>query len=1020
MSAEKFATLLTEGIYKIRIAESKNIQTIQDELGYALDKKGGASIEYWRKGHIPSRFSDIENLARQIGKRAQVERSWLEEFLQSAGHPAPEKVCDELFLPTPPIETRPFHSTILAPKDNLADVEKALFVAREEELAQLDSFLQGVLEKQQGRVVFVTGVAGSGKTALVEEFAWRAAQRHPNLVVAGGNCNSDTGGGDPYLPFREILALLTNDLETRWGTTAVVRHHAPRLRRLLPSVVQALVYEGPNLIDTFIPSRVMIERVKKAGQPVAELEALAARQMPPPSREFLREQATNVLRAIARHGPLLLVLDDLHWADSGSISLLFHLAKRLMDTQVLIIGLYRPTDLVPGPAGERHALEGVANELQRDFGSIRIDLRQRADRRFVDAIVDMEPNRLNSQFREALHRHTQGHALFTVEILDHLKQRGYLIQDTKTGEWLEGPTLAWEMLPAQVEGVIQERLGRLPANLQETLKVASVDGERFVAEVVAQVRRVDDVTMVRTLSGSLDKQHRLVEAEASRRLQPSGQRLSHYGFRHNLFQHYLYQSLDTVEQLLYHEQVGTALEQLCADQIEAVVVQLAHHFQKAEFTPKAITYLSRAGQQALQLSAYEEASTHFEKALALLMTLPETPERVQQELTLRIRLGATLIALRGYAAPEVERTYARAHELCQHAYAAESPEVVKVLVGLWVYYFVRGPLTQALALGEQLLSLAQSVQDPLVSVHAHRAMGNTLMVQGEFTSAQEHLEQGIAQYTAQRQGPDEALLYGHDPGITSMSYSALALWYLGYPDQALKRSQVVLALVDKLENPFNQAFAHSFAAVLHYFRREYPVAQAQAEMVLEISDKGGFAQWREFGKLLQGWALIQHRGQGANELQQMRQALSDWQATGATLARPFFMRLLGEAYCIVDQIESGLEIVTEALSIANSSGEHWATAELYRLQGALWLRQNKADSEVEASFEQALMIARRQQAKSLELRAVLNLSLLWLGQGQKKQAQQMLAEIYNQFTEGFDTADLKEAKALLEDMAGLV
>lgn len=232
-------------------------------MGYSLGKKGGASIEHWRKGHIPPKLSDIERLAREIVKRAQVERTWLEEFLGSAGHPAPEKLCDDLFPPILLIETRPVHSTVPAPEEDLADVEKSLFVAREEELAQLDRFLHGVLEKQQGRVVFVTGEAGSGKTALVEEFAWRTLETQASLVIAGGTCNAYTGDGDPYLPFREILGLLTDDRETRWAAKAVVQKNAQRLRNLLPQIIEILVNTGPDLIGPFISGPALVTRAER-------------------------------------------------------------------------------------------------------------------------------------------------------------------------------------------------------------------------------------------------------------------------------------------------------------------------------------------------------------------------------------------------------------------------------------------------------------------------------------------------------------------------------------------------------------------------------------------------------------------------------------------------------------------------------------------------------------------------------------------------------------------------------------
>ncbi|MBI1879531.1 MAG: ATP-binding protein [Chloroflexi bacterium] len=400
MSAEKFANLLTEGIYKIRFEEAKNIRVIQDELGYALGKQGGASIEYWRKGYIPARLSDIEKLAREIVKRAHLERAWLEKFLRNANHPAPEKLCDELFSPISSTETQQEQSTVpklhlatipidTTPDEEPTEVERSVFVAREDELVQLNRYLTDMLTEQQGLVVFVTGEAGSGKTALVEEFAWRALEAHASLVVAGGNCNAYTGVGDPYLPFREILGLLTDDRETRWAAKALIRKHAHRLRNSLPYMVQVLVNAGPDLVDTFIPGSALITRAETVALSdthwLAQLKVLVARKatVPGPTnleQRNLFEQYTKVLRSLARRGPIVLILDDLQWADKGSINLLFHLAKRLENSPILIVSVYRPADVALGRDGKRHPLEPIVNELQRHFGPIRVNLKQTRSR----------------------------------------------------------------------------------------------------------------------------------------------------------------------------------------------------------------------------------------------------------------------------------------------------------------------------------------------------------------------------------------------------------------------------------------------------------------------------------------------------------------------------------------------------------------------------------------------------------------------------------------------------------------
>ena len=336
--------------------------------------------------------------------------------------------------------------------------------------------------------------------------------------------------------------------------------------------------------------------------------------------------------------------------------------------------------------------------------------------RFVDALLDMEANRLGEGFRQELLRRTGGNALFTTELLRDMQERGALVRD-QGGRWVEGPALDWDALPARVEGVIEKRIGWLEAEAREALTVASVEGEEFTAEVVARVQAVDERGLVRRLSGELEKQHHLVSAQGIRRL--GAQRLSLYRFRHNLFQKYLYGSLDEVERVYLHEDVGNVLEALYGTQAGEISVQLARHFQEAGIAERAIDYLQQAANRAVRLSANWEAVAHLSKALELLGTLPDTPERTQQELTLQITLGQSLVAVKGYGALEAEQAFARARTLCESM--GQTIRIFPVLRGLWNHYILRAELETAQELAEQLLELAQRMQDRGGLMNAHLA-----------------------------------------------------------------------------------------------------------------------------------------------------------------------------------------------------------------------------------------------------------------------------------------------------------
>jgi DNA-binding SARP family transcriptional activator len=584
------------------------------------------------------------------------------------------------------------------------DLERAVFVARERELGRLGGYLEAALAGR-GQVVFVTGDAGQGKTALVQEFARRAQADHPELVVADGNGNAHTGVGDPYLPFREVLGLLTGDVKARWAAGAIARERGRRLWHLLPIAVQALVKEGPDLVDTFVAGGALVGRARAFAPGGAEwldrLEELLERKAamggaPGPQQSNLFEQYRRAVRELAGEKPLLLILDDLQWADVGSIDLLFHLGREVEGGKVLIVGAYRPAEVALGRDGKRHPLESVVNELKRQSGEIEVELREEG-RQFVAAFLDTEPNRLGETFRETLYRQTEGHPLFTVELLRGMQERGDLVQDDE-GRWVEGEELDWETLPPRVEAVIAERVGRLAEPLQRLLRVASVEGEAFSAEVVARVEGADEHEVVDHLSGELDKQCRLVRAQGIERVGPG--RLSRYRFRHILFQRYLYSNLDAVERAHLHEAVGGALEKLYGEGTEELMTaapQLAWHYQEAGIVGKAVEYLGRAGERAVRMSANEEAIAHYTQALALLATLPDTGgkerrlERAQQELMLQLGLGVPLLAAKGFGFPELGRVYNRAWELCQQMGGSAAAPACDVAIGKLLRHARRTP-----------------------------------------------------------------------------------------------------------------------------------------------------------------------------------------------------------------------------------------------------------------------------------------------------------------------------------------
>jgi tetratricopeptide (TPR) repeat protein len=658
----------------------------------------------------------------------------------------------------------------------------------------------------------------------------------------------------------------------------------------------------------------------------------------------------------------------------------------------------------------------VINEFQRMFGNIVVNVDQAERRVFLEAILDSEPNRLGVPFRKMLFRQTRGHPLFTIELLRGMQERGDMVLD-QGDRWVEGPALDWETLPARVEAVIAERIGRLAQPLRAALRVASVEGDIFTAEVVARIRAADEREMLGCLSRELDRQHRLIRAHSIQRM--DGQLLSYYRFRHTLFQKYLYSSLDEVERVHLHEQVGTVLEDLYGDQQESaahadIAPQLARHFQEARITEKAIHYLHKAGERAVQLSAYQEGIAHLTRGLALLKTLPDSPECAEQELGLRLALGMAWRGDVGFPDKKVQNAYTRARELCLQL--GKTFQLCQVVGELAVLHYVLAEHDKALQLAEEALSLAQQADEPLLVASGNWLMGFILFCLGKFAEAREHLGQMIAFYNPKEHHRSLVSYRGSDGGTSALSYDACCLWCLGYPDQALSRSQESLVLARGLGHPFSLADVLSFSGcVLNELRREWPALKDNAEELLRLSNEKSLRGWLTTATRYHGEALAM-LGQVQEGIAQIQEGVDASQSVGTRLYLSGTFGILAEVKARDGQIEEGLEMLSKVMTLIEETNERIWEAELYRLRGELHLMQGD-DNEAEASFEKAIEVARRQSAKSWELRAATSLARLWQKQGKSDEAQKLLAPIYDWFSEGFDTPDLREARALLEEIS---
>ncbi|MBI3795816.1 MAG: hypothetical protein HY268_02465, partial [Deltaproteobacteria bacterium] len=689
-------------------------------------------------------------------------------------------------------------------------------------------------------------------------------------------------------------------------------------------------------------------------------------------------------------------------------------------------------------------------EYRHDWGTktyytqVRLDPLEKEDaQELIDALLGLDP--ALAQLKQFILTKTEGNPFFLEEIVQALREQRVLAHapvggaqlrpDLSTGHSPVSPGRASPAptdlhLPPTVQAVLASRIDRLPAEEKGLLQTLAVIGKEFSYGLVQQVAGHPEDTVQSSLS-HLQSAEFIYEQPAF----PD----SKYTFKHALTQEVAYNSLLQDRRKAVHERTAQAIEALYHAQLEDHYSELAYHYSRSGNTQKAVEYLHHAGQQAAQQAVYTEAITNLTAALELLKTLPDTPGRVQQELTLQLTLGVPLQIIKGHAAPEVGKTYSRVLELCGQAEG--TPQLFPALLGLWRFYFLRPEGQKARELAEQMMHLAQSSQDPALLLEAHRVLGATLHWLGELMPGRRHLEQGIVLYDIP-QHRSHAFLYGIDPGVYCLTFGAWNLWCLGYPDQALTNMRDALRLAHELAHPFTVAFALSLTVLVPQFRGEAAAVREQAEALFTLATEHGFAFRAAAATVMQGWVLAAegHMGEGITRTQE---GLTASLAMGSEAIHPYYFALLAETYGTMGQPKEGLATLTEALAMMQRTGERWYEAELYRLKGTLTLQsktspepvsgksqasQNKSkdtspqhptpstQAEAEACFLKAIEIARRQQAKSLELRAVMSLARLWRQQGKIAEARQRLTEIYGWFTEGFDTKDLQEAKALLEEL----
>jgi predicted ATPase len=837
------------------------------------------------------------------------------------------------------------------------------FVGREREMEELKHAAEQA-KSGHGQIVAAMAEPGVGKSRLLFEF--KATSQSGWMVLEAFSVSH--GKASAYLP---VIDLLRNYFD-------ISATDDERKRR---EKVTGRVLALDRSLEDALPYLFSLLGIVEGDDPLAQMDGQLKkrRTLDAIKRIVLRESLNQ---------PLMVIFEDLHWIDQQTQELLNLLADSIGTAKLLLLVNYRPeyshqwssktyyTQLRLDPLGTENAEEMLSALLGEG--------------------PELEP------LKRLVIERTEGNPFFMEEMVQVLFDEAVLVRN---GAVKLARPLSGIQIPPTVQGILAARMDRLSPDEKDLLQALAVIGREFALSLVRRVvGGLKDDELERMLA-DLQMAEFIYEQPAAGDIE--------YTFKHALTQEVAYNSLLIERRKLVHESAGAALESLFAGQLEDHLDELAHHYSRSDNASKAVEYLGRAGQQAAQRSAYADAISSLGAAIDLLQKLPDSPERIQRELLFQLAIGPALSVVKGRAAPEVERAYTRARALCEGV--GDPPELFPALLGLWLMHLVRGELRTAYELAEQIMRRAQSAHDPALSLYAQYALGATCYWKGELVRAREHLEMAISIYDPRRHRP-LTFRYGFDVGGGCLTFAAFALWALGYPDQALKRGNEAVALAQELSHPFSLAIAQFAVGAIHQYRREARAAQEMAEAQIALSAEHGITDWLAVATVLRGWAMAE-QGHHEEGIVQIREVLAASRATGAEVRRPFILCVFADACSETGHLDDGLGALAEAQAIADRTEVRVSQAETHWLKGELLLKQGDSNvAEAESCFERAIEVARKQSARSFELRATTSLARLLAQQGHRNEARAMLAEIYGWFTEGFDTADLKDAKALLEEL----
>ena len=852
-----------------------------------------------------------------------------------------------------------------------ADPPQGVVVGRDEALSRMRSWFERMLAGQR-QIVFVTGEAGIGKTALVDAFA-RSIAPDRSIRISRGQCLEQYGTSEAYLPVLEAIGRLCREQSQ---VVAVLRAHAPMWLVQMPSLVSS-----------------------------SDREALS-REVSGATRERMLREMGEALEALTAELPLVLILEDLHWSDYSTLDLISYLAGQRQAAQLMLIGTYRTVELIVSG----HPLKAVKRELLAKQQCEELPLEYLSEQAVAQYLSLRFPShRFPARLSELIHERTEGNPLFMVNAVDYLVAEGLIREDEECWELVVEIENVEVGVPESIRQMIEKQVDHLDAEEQRTLEAASVAGAEFSALAVAAGLGADRLA-VEARCDQLARRRQFVQ-DCGVLVLPNGEVVSRYGFIHALYQNVLYERVSASRRVQMHRRIGERVEELYGDRAGEIAAELAMHFERGRDYERATKYLQQAAIVAQCLYANEEASSLLSRGLSLLERLPPGAQRDAQELNLRLALAPLYRMTKGWASPEVEQNLDRAMGLCDKV--GNDAQRAQVFYGLELRYLVQARLekvqlaTDELHMLYQRMHAAPPLEAEIMLAASHMHLGRIAEASEEFESILAIKDPSQLQRIVQEQSWNYA--------VTGRAWHSHALWLLGFPQSALLCAHEGARLAQDLDQPFNQVVLATYQAMLQQWCADEATARASAEEALALTTEYKAPYYRAWSAILASYARVCEQP-GTLMIASLRESIGAFRASGARLRLPYYFGLLAQACGRAGRAAEGLVAVDEGMAASRAHNERWWDAELHRLRGELLLAGGADADEAQAALGRAIEIARTQKARALELRAATSLSRLWRAKRRTHDARRLLQDLYSWFTEGFDTKDLREAKALLDEL----